>query len=316
MQIHEVVEASHFKKMLMMIGRRRPQDAGDVCIVIAAASGNLIDALTAKEWFGGFRQVVGFVTDSYWTEEIPLEVRRNRIFDHIFITSEEDLPEWRRKVGTRISCLPWGSDALDLGSATTQRTWDILRVGRQPPEWDDDERNQSAAASLALSYHPRPSGSDDWRENQALVMRAYASSKFLLAFSNRVHRSEHTHPSREYLTGRWTDALACGAIVAGIPPRAPSIDALLWPEALLDLGTTNLRDGMAVIRDAASRWSPGLATLNHLRALEKLDWRWRLSDMADTIGLKSNRLDAEMNRLRARISEMKLLISQASPARD
>jgi hypothetical protein len=302
------VPGNHLKGLLMLAGRRRSQSAGELCLVVAASSHALGDILNVPGWFSRFRTVVGYVTDPYWTHDIPLVVKRNRIYDHIFLSCEEDVPEWQRQVGTRISCLPWGCDALDYGSFNSLRPWDIVRVGRQPQEWDDDEINSSVAQSLNLSYHPRPTGSSsvsDWAANQAMVMKAYSSAKFLIAFSNIVHSSEHTHPSREYITGRWTDALACGSVVAGIPPRAPSIDTLLWPEATLDLKTTRLHEGMALLREAVSSWSPDQSKINHLRSLERLDWRWRLSTIARTVGVKSGWLESELHRLQSRIALLK-----------
>ena len=49
-------------------------------------------------------------------------------------------------------------------------------------------------------------------------MKILSKTKFALAFSNRVSPEGHTHPEWEYITGRWTDVLASGVSVAGIPP--------------------------------------------------------------------------------------------------
>lgn len=292
------------RRFLLMAGRRRPKHGAGICFVIGAVAHELAHVLEAKSWLGGYRKVIGLVTDSYWTDDIPVEIRRDRMFDHIFITSAEDLPAWRRKVGDRVSWLPWGSDALDGGSDRSEREWDVLRVGRQPPEWEDDVQTASAAKLLGLAFRPRPAGSLDWRVNQALIMAAYASARFTLAFSNLAHRSEHTHTSREYLTGRWTDALASGAVVAGVPPRTPSIDQLLWDGATLDLGSTSLQDGLCALRVACRTWTPRQAHNNHLRALERLDWRWRVAEVARVAELECPVLDAELERLKQRILQL------------
>ena len=49
-------------------------------------------------------------------------------------------------------------------------------------------------------------------------MGVLSKTKFALAFSNRANPTMQTHPEREYITGRWTDSLASGSTVAGIPP--------------------------------------------------------------------------------------------------
>ena len=46
-------------------------------------------------------------------------------------------------------------------------------------------------------------------------MGILAQAKFTLSFSNLVSPDVQTHPKREYITGRWTDALSAGATVVG-----------------------------------------------------------------------------------------------------
>ena len=88
-------------------------------------------------------------------------------------------------------------------------------------------------------------------------MGMLSKTKFTLAFSNRVSPNPQTHPTREYITGRWTDSLAAGATVAGIPPRSESVQSLLWPEALLDIGTVNQTEGLKVIDSMVRDMDPG-----------------------------------------------------------
>jgi hypothetical protein len=128
-------------------------------------------------------------------------------------------------------------------------------------------------------------------------MEMLSKTKFALAFSNRVSPEGHTHPEREYITGRWTDSLASGASVAGIPPRSESVQSLLWPEALLDLGTANQAEGLSVIASAVREWTPERAQINYLRSLETFDWRWRFKMLAEALDIRSSKLDAELARL-------------------
>ena len=133
-------------------------------------------------------------------------------------------------------------------------------------------------------------------------MGAMAAAKYTLSFSNLASPATYTHPTREYLTGRWTDALASGAVVAGIAPRCEAAEAVLWPGATLDLGTTDRGAGLAVLREAASAWTPREAQLTHAHALERIDWRWRLQEITRTMGWYAPRLEAELDQLRARVS--------------
>ena len=57
-------------------------------------------------------------------------------------------------------------------------------------------------------------------------MESLGQAKFALAFSNAVSGADYTHPTREYVTARWTDPVnrkkmsAVGASGAGAPDRA------------------------------------------------------------------------------------------------
>ena len=138
---------------------------------------------------------------------------------------------------------------------------------------------------------------DDPTGNQTALMQSLASAKFALAFSNAVSPAPYTHPTREYLTGRWTDSLASGAVVAGIAPRCAAADELLWPGATLELASTDLAAGVQELAEAVRRWTPEVARESHRRALERLDWRWRFRELADALNVGSERLDAELESL-------------------
>jgi hypothetical protein len=193
-----------------------------------------------------------------------------------------------------VDWLPWGSDVLNLGSANGERQYDLLRFGRQPAEWDDDLHSKQQAQARGLSFHGRPPRFDDYLENHLGLMKLLSEAKFTLAFTNRVSPSVQTHPHREYITGRWTDSLAAGAIVAGIPPRSPSIESLLWPEALLDITTVNQQEGLEVLASAAEQWTPARAHFNYLKSLDLLDWRWRFKTLAEALHVRSDPLDTEL----------------------
>jgi hypothetical protein len=119
-------------------------------------------------------------------------------------------------------------------------------------------------------------------------------ARFVLAFSNAVDRQPYTHPVREYITGRWTDALAAGAIVCGIPPTCEVARSSFWPGALLTLPSTDRAGGLNAIHRALLEWTPGDAARNHREALKRLDWRWRLREAALVLGVSAHKVDEEL----------------------
>jgi hypothetical protein len=138
---------------------------------------------------------------------------------------------------------------------------------------------------------------DDATANQTSLMRCLSRAKFTLAFSNAVSPASYTHPTREYLTGRWTDSLASGAVVAGIAPKFDGSAELLWKGATLELGTTDRVQGIEQLRTAVSSWNPQVARDNYRRALEGLDWRWRFQELAMALDVEPEPLSVELDSL-------------------
>jgi hypothetical protein len=53
-------------------------------------------------------------------------IRVVNLFDMFFVTSSDDVDSWRRVNGTPTTWLPWGTEALRLGSGSSIREWDML----------------------------------------------------------------------------------------------------------------------------------------------------------------------------------------------
>ena len=276
------------------------------CLLICPSPADLNSILLVQNWRQTFSRIVAWVFDSFWTDWIPPWARASRIFDHVFVTEREDLNTWRRMMHAPVDWLPWGSDVLNLGSSNPVRPIDLLRFGRQPKEWDDDLANARFCQSSGINFHGRPQSLSDATDNERGLMGTLSKTKFALAFSNRVSPGTQTHPKREYITGRWTDSLAAGATVAGIPPRSESVQSLLWPEALLDIGTVNQTEGLKVIDSMARAWTPDRAQLNYVKSLETLDWRLRFKTLAQALDAHPLQLDTELARLTQVIRSVQL----------
>jgi hypothetical protein len=285
--------------------RRRNKTGNDTCLLVCTGPPDLLSVLNVKSWRTRFRFLAAWVIDSFWVDHIPRFVRLGSPFDHFFVTSVEDVDLWRKITGVETTWLPWGTDALQLGHGGASREWDLMRVGRQPPEWDDDHGTGLAAEKLGIKHRGRPDSAGlNSLQNEKLMMAAYGATKFTLAFSNAVNRDANNHPSREYLTGRWVDALGSGSIVAGIAPRGPNTDGLLWPGATLELGSIRRDEGLQVIGDALKQWTPAAAAANHLMALKRLDWRWRFNALAQVLDVSSVALSSELKVLEERIARL------------
>lgn len=248
-----------------------------------------------------FKFIGVWVIDSFWVDRIPRTIRASNYFDHIFITSEEDVNEWERLTHASVSWLPWGTDALGLGGDNFERQWDLRRVGRQPSEWEDDKVTDRICLDNGIIFKGRPEMFNSSHQNQKSLMNIYKQSKFVLAFSNIANPTGYTHPVRSYLTGRWTDTLAGGGIVAGITPDDPSISKLLWDGATLDLGTIKQNEGIVVLKEALRNWTSENAAFNYKQSLKLLDWRWRLLEIATTFEMRPQKLFDDIKLLKSKI---------------
>lgn len=301
----EYQKPSTFQKLTALLLRREANIDGGKLLFICPSPKELPLIFQIEGIRKRFNFIAAWVIDSFWVDRIPLEVKLSRYYDHFFITSREDIPEWCRLTKKDVSWLPWGTDALELGGDDVDRKWDLRRVGRQPAEWDDDEITNRSCLSFNISFQGRPELFDDAMKNQRALMEVYRQSKFVLAFSNIANPTNYTHPIRSYLTGRWTDTLACGGIVAGISPTDRSMADLLWEGATLELGTIEREKGLAVICDALGNWSPELAKHNYRQSLKYLDWRWRFMEIASAFQIKSHKLLDDIKLLELEIDKQK-----------
>ena len=304
---------SKFRKALSQIFRRaKGIRATESCLLICAGPADLTNVMSVQGWRTRFKYLAAWIIDSFWLDHLSNSIRLANPFDQIFVTSCEDIDDWKKLLRSPVSWLPWGTDALRLGTGSGDRAWDVTRVGRQPPEWDDDASASEAASRLGLLYRGRPS-TDGMSaiQNHRSLMQVYGSSRYLLAFSNAVNPESYTHPTREYLTGRWVDALACGCTVAGVAPRGPGTARLLWEGATLELGGVGRSEGLQILRAAVNAWRPERANFNYAMALRKLDWRWRFAEIANAYGENPPSLSEELVLLRERVALTSMPLTEA-----
>jgi hypothetical protein len=293
----------YLKKLEAIFLRRQKSKSNESCLLICPGPEDLLSLLQIKDWRKRFRYTAAWIIDSFWIDRIPKVAKLSQLFDRLFVTTEEDILEWTQVMKTPTTWLPWGTDALRLGGKGSERVCDLTRIGRQPPEWENDSVTQKLCLENNIQFQGRIKSFDSARKNQEVLMGLYRQTKFLLAFSNSINPTKYTHPSREYLTARWTDALACGAVVVGVPPKEPSINRLLWSDATLDLGSVRIEDGLEVISEAVRTWSAEQAERNYQESLKRLDWRWRFATIADFANESPQRLNDELQLLQQRIEQ-------------
>lgn len=267
-----------------LLPRRR---ARGVCLVVAPQPVHLNAAVHATVRGMGYESIAGWVVDSFWHDEIPRIARSTSVFDRIYVMDEDDRPAWAAQCRGMVDVLPWGSDTRVYQQVP--KDVDVQRVGRQPASWDDDGVNEAEFAHRGLRYAGRPPRSSDDLGSLHAVDRALERAKVMLAFSNLVDGSDYTHSEREYITGRWTDALAAGAVVAGIAPKTSTARSLLWPGACIELPSTDREEGVEYLQWwLATKWSAEVADANRTHARQTLDWRLRFEKIRQDLGVSAS----------------------------
>lgn len=270
---------------LINLRRRRIGPHSEVLLVILRSPADFSKLRAIPEFRYGYRQIAAWVIDSFQHDWLP-PAASLRDLDLIAVMRPNDEAVFSRLAPGRVMVLGWGSDVLDMGSGADSRAVDVLRLGRQPPEWDNDTISDAACSNAGLRFAGRPPLLERPDENQRAIMAALAGARFVIAHSNLAAPAPYTHRSEEYITARWTDSLACGATVAGVPPRGDaSMARLLWPSALLEFDRIDLAHNVAALAEARAIWNPEDAASNHLEALMRLDWRWRLAELLAQLGL-------------------------------
>lgn len=272
------------------------------CLVIASDPGQLYAVAQRSYVFRRYGAIYGWVIDSFWDDRIP-KIAKSSTYDRIFVTDFDDVQPWASAGVKTPGVLPWGADVWSAFSdrlATLEsKSTDLLRVGRQPQAYEDDDLTAALAARQGLNFAGRiPFGADDY-DSYRLLHQALNKAKFLLAFSNSVSPAPYTHPTKEYITARWMDALASGVTVAGKVPNTSTVHKILWDSATIEIDYQNAQIGIAQVADAVSRWTPAQGEHQIRQALQHLDWRHRFVQLCEAMGEVPASLAADCEAMRA-----------------
>jgi hypothetical protein len=269
-------------------------------LVVAPRLENLARISALPHWRRRFGRISAWLIDSFWTDALSRPSGLGNI-DHLFITWGGDLEAYRAEARGTVDWLPWGTDALGLGLAGGPRPIDVLRLGRQPAIWDDDAASAARLAAVGLHFAGRPGGDDAPTAYASLLGQHLAQTKSVLTQSNLVGEAAYTHPDKEYMTARWTDAFACGCIVAGAQPKGDPLFARVTADAVLDFDPQAGDGGLSALSEALQGWTPERTRAIHHMALREFDWRWRIRDLVRRLELPTSRIDAEIAEIERRI---------------
>lgn len=287
---HPETEFSRLQRYSALLPR---WSSGSARLSIVSNPGDLVALRSLRVLEPRRRVEAVWIIDSFWSDRIPRFARMRGMFDYVFITDAELVDEYAAALVAPVEWLPWGADCLTAPAETGDREIDVLRVGRQPEAWDDDAVSAEVFDRNGLRFSGRPPFGGDADSSRRMLLERLAAAKMTMAWSNAVSPADYTHPTREYISGRWTDAAACGTQVLGIPPRCAATE-VLGAETLIVPASTAPEDVVEAAAAAAEEWTPELSSRIRAHARAHLDWRRRLAVIADRVSADAPRLDAEL----------------------
>ncbi|HIK18357.1 MAG TPA: glycosyltransferase family 1 protein [Leptolyngbyaceae cyanobacterium M33_DOE_097] len=271
-----------------------PSQHSPKVLLIPAIHGHQLHALSAiKDWRKQFDIVAAYVFDAWNFDIYPDYVRQ---FDHLFVPMPELVEPLHQTFQIPVSFLPFGSDALQHGSNEDGRFIDLLSYGRIPEAFHrafSEAFNQPGSEQLYYRATPRASSSypnrpyrdrEDIRDRR-LFYQLLRRTKLAIAFDTMYPgMREFPYP---FITIRWFECSATGCGIVGKRPTTPAADELLnWRDATIEL-PDNPQRSVEMIRsllDDPHRLQ-AIRSRNYKHNLARHDWRWRIEQMLQTLGL-------------------------------
>lgn len=239
----------------------------------------------------GWREKAGkvavYVIDSYhhgWYRHFARTLGR---VDRIFVTIEEDVEPVARMTGVPVTLLPWGFDVVAHGWGLPERRIGLMAMGRQPPEHVlAIARRLNTRGSGRFAFHGRVdvAHGESHAESRALMYHMLRLSRLSLCYCPSFWCERGQTPP--FVTPRWLESLAAGAIPVGKRPGTPLADAMFdWEDALIDLpeDPEEAADSVVALLEQEERLNRAHAR-NYRNMLERHDWRHRLREMLDVMG--------------------------------
>lgn len=297
---------SRLERLGAVVPRQRFGSA-DV-LVVCPVPEHLMALVAAPRWRSGLRRVSAWVIDSWWDDRIPRIAKAARQFDTIFVSEAENIDRWRDATRADVVHLPIGADILaNPFDPTQERDIDLLRVGRMPVAWDDDEIVARECTRRGLRFQGRPPSSEDAALAMPWLWSWERRTRFVLAFSNLVSPADYTHPRLEYLTPRWADAWGSGAVTIGALPQTQS-SAAVAEACSVKIPWNDLSAGLDAVADLVAQWQPNMALEVRRQAVLHMDWRHRFAVMEREFGAHWSGLSDELDQLKEEERDLQNLI--------
>jgi hypothetical protein len=250
-------------------------------------------------WRSRFDRVCVYVFDSFSFLPTSAPSFRSKLspfwkaghqLDHIFLPMSGGIEQYQQWFGVPVTMIPYGCDVVKFGDANvTERSIDVIGYGRQHAEHSRlFAKAYNNLKSQRMYYHTDHMDIPvihDFYIHRAFFWKILHRSHIALAYDVLL-----TSPNRfpfSMVTQRWFECLTAGCAVLGRRPTCPEADQLLsWEDATIDV-PENTADLLLFVEDFLNdkQRLEAIHHRNYINALAKHDWRYRIADMLDHLGL-------------------------------
>jgi hypothetical protein len=272
-------------------------DNGGILFIAGIMLDDVIQAIRSinTDDFDGIYAYVfdAFLRDSvintpHWKRSVSLYFRAVKKIDRVFVPFRQSV-ELFEKLDIPASYIPLGVDAVKYGGYDDHKIIDVNGYGRQPSELEkilSERFNQRD--SIRIYQHTSHAGIakiNDFYAHRRLFWQQLRKSCIALAFD-----AMHTPLSRNFpfsfVPQRLFESAAAGCVIVGKRPICEEMEELFdWTDATIDL-PDDPHDMVDAINYILNEWDlETIGRRNHQQCLSRHDWRLRVNDMMEIMGL-------------------------------
>jgi hypothetical protein len=257
----------------------------NVLLVIGMDCGSLLMMPSLGSLLKKFDVRLAYLFDLYEPQYLERSVIPD--LDYLFIPIAEIVDEVKEKFQITTQFLPHAYNVLNYGSNSQHRCIDVMSYGRRNPELHKClQENFNQPASHRTYCHSTFTAPEvtSYKEHRMLLAKLLSKSKINLCFEpSQVPRFKGYSP----LLTRWFEGWAAGCTIVGKRPFGKNVaDLLDWPNSTIEL-PDNPSEWLPFFDELLSNNEMLLANSerNYRECLLRHDWRYRIRDMFQTVGL-------------------------------
>ncbi len=257
----------------------------NVLLVVALTPDFLLSLHALGPLLKQFDLQIAYLLDGFSANDFDRSL--TDLLDHVFVIDAELADDINNSSPFTASWLPLATDVVKQGSSNSIRFIDLFQYGRGNSDVHLHlQKNYNQKSSNRIYLHTTFSGTDvhSMEEHVDLHSRLLANSKISLCFeASNVKRFAGRSP----ILYRWFEGWAAGCAIVGKKPFGKGVADLM-----------NWEDSTFEIPDQTSEWIPFLEELlndqerllatsrrNYQEALLRHDWRYRIKQMFEQVGL-------------------------------